>query len=248
MKKQCFTLFVFVLLTNLAFAQEEKPKVSYAILNNDYYIESLKQRSLARLTLEEGDYDKSAKHSAEAERLAKLSDEYIAKRVLEAQVSRAITEASDQIAWARANEAATYFPVQLKNAEAHFGVAVDCRKSGELHGALENALAVKRDLEAVAAPPKKTAEGKIEIPPDMPKNPNQYTVRPWDEFGDCFWNIAVKFYSNPHRWTLIYEANKQKIPDPNNPNLIEVGTVIDIPILEGENREGRYDTGKPYKQ
>lgn len=246
MKKIVSFCVLFVVAAGVVFAQNTEPKVAYAVLNNDYYLGSLKERNLARLTLEAGDYDQSSKHSTEAERLARLSDEYIAKKILETKVYRALTEAGDQIAWAKAVQAATYFPEQLKNAEIHFSVAQDCRKDGDLYAALENALAVKKDLEAVAEPPPMTASGKVIEPEDVPLNPDQYRVRPWDKFGDCFWNIAERFYSNPKQWPLIYDANKDKIPDPNNPNLIEVGTVIDIPSASGEQREGRYDTGKPY--
>ncbi|MDR2510443.1 MAG: LysM peptidoglycan-binding domain-containing protein [Spirochaetaceae bacterium] len=226
-------------------AVEEQP-VSYALQNNDYYKESVRQRNLARLNFEAGEYDASSEHSAEAERYAKLSDEYIAKRLLEARLGKAIQAAADHIAWAKANEAATYFPVLLTNAENHYAAALELRKAGELHGALENALAVEKDLSGVAAPPKMTPAGKVEEPPDMPLKPNQYTVRPWDVFGDCFWNIAERFYGDPRRWPVLYNANKDKLPDINNPNLIETGTVIDIPNIGEEAREGKYDTGKPY--
>jgi LysM repeat protein len=49
-----------------------------------------------------------------------------------------------------------------------------------------------------------------------------YTVKK----GDCLWNIAKKFYGNGSKYTLIYNANKDKI---KNPNLIYVGQVFTIP-------------------
>ena len=49
-----------------------------------------------------------------------------------------------------------------------------------------------------------------------------YTIKS----GDCLWNIAKKFYGNGAQYTKIYEANKDKI---KNPNLIYVGQVITIP-------------------
>lgn len=44
--------------------------------------------------------------------------------------------------------------------------------------------------------------------------------------GDCLWKIAKKFYGDGNRWTEIYNANTDKI---KNPNLIYPGQVLFIP-------------------
>ena len=49
-----------------------------------------------------------------------------------------------------------------------------------------------------------------------------YTVKS----GDCLWNIAKQFYGDGSKYTKIYEANKDKI---SNPDLIYVGQVLTIP-------------------
>jgi len=79
--------------------------------------------------------------------------------------------------------------------------------------------------------------------------PAAYTVRPWDVSKDCFWNIAgfPWAYGNPRQWTVLYNANKSKLPDPNNPNVIEPGTVLDIPSIKGEVRQGAWESGKTYE-
>ena len=46
--------------------------------------------------------------------------------------------------------------------------------------------------------------------------------------GDCLWNIAKKFYGNGSKYTVIYNANKDKI---KNPNLIYPGQVLTIPAV-----------------
>lgn len=51
---------------------------------------------------------------------------------------------------------------------------------------------------------------------------NTYTVQK----GDCLWNIAKKLYGNGADYTKIYEANKDKI---SNPNLIYPNQVLTIP-------------------
>jgi hypothetical protein len=55
-----------------------------------------------------------------------------------------------------------------------------------------------------------------------PSSNQTYTVKK----GDCLWNIAKKFYGNGSKYTVIYNANKDKI---KNPNLIYVGQVLTIP-------------------
>lgn len=60
----------------------------------------------------------------------------------------------------------------------------------------------------------------VERPP-KPKNRTYTVVR-----GDCLWNIARRFYGNGSKYTVIYNANRDKI---RNPNLIYPGQVLTIP-------------------
>ncbi|OGS47081.1 MAG: hypothetical protein A2539_08280 [Elusimicrobia bacterium RIFOXYD2_FULL_34_15] len=46
-------------------------------------------------------------------------------------------------------------------------------------------------------------------------NPKTYRVWIWQENKDCLWKIAEKFYGDGRKWTIIYEANKSEIADPN---------------------------------
>ena len=56
-----------------------------------------------------------------------------------------------------------------------------------------------------------------------PKPANQtYTVVK----GDCLWNIAKRFYGNGSKYTVIFNANRDKI---KNANLIYPGQVLTIP-------------------
>ncbi|MDR0638212.1 MAG: hypothetical protein LBG27_04800 [Spirochaetaceae bacterium] len=82
-----------------------------------------------------------------------------------------------------------------------------------------------------------------------PGLPAQYTVRTWKRERDCLWNIAGKpwVYNNPRRWQILYEANKDKLPDPKNPNWLEPGIVLDIPSIKGESRRGMWSETKKYE-
>ena len=78
--------------------------------------------------------------------------------------------------------------------------------------------------------------------------PARYLVDEWTETGDCFWKIAenTAVYADPFLWTKLYEANKARLPIHDNPNLIMPGTIIEIPSLWGERREGLYDPAASY--
>ena len=65
---------------------------------------------------------------------------------------------------------------------------------------------------------------KAETPRETSSAPKTktYTVKS----GDCLWNIAKKYYGNGARYSDIFNANKDKI---SNPNLIYPGQVLTIP-------------------
>lgn len=77
----------------------------------------------------------------------------------------------------------------------------------------------------VKAKPKAKVETKRETTKSpAPKSNKTYTVKK----GDCLWNIAKNFYGNGAKYTVIYNANKGKI---KNPNLIYPGQVLTIPAI-----------------
>jgi nucleoid-associated protein YgaU len=65
-----------------------------------------------------------------------------------------------------------------------------------------------------------------------------YVVRP----GDFYARISAdpRVYNDGSLWRRLYEANREKMPDPDNPHLIFPGMTIEIPSLNGEPREGTY--------
>jgi nucleoid-associated protein YgaU len=60
--------------------------------------------------------------------------------------------------------------------------------------------------------------------------------------GDCYWRIAANplVYNDRYQWPRLYEANKSKMVNPDNPHLIFPGMMVEIPSLNGELREGTY--------
>ena len=78
--------------------------------------------------------------------------------------------------------------------------------------------------------------------------PAQYQVRPWSVSRDCFWNIAGRSwaYGDNRLWPRLYDANRTKLPDPNNADLILPGIILDIPSIKGEEREGLWNENTEY--
>ena len=79
--------------------------------------------------------------------------------------------------------------------------------------------------------------------PVAPALPRYYVVRLITDRRDCFWRIAEYdfVYGDPWQWRVLYEANRDKIPDSDNPDWIEPGTILEIPSIAGEHREGTWD-------
>ncbi|MBT8396737.1 MAG: LysM peptidoglycan-binding domain-containing protein, partial [Gemmatimonadetes bacterium] len=61
----------------------------------------------------------------------------------------------------------------------------------------------------------------------LPRGVRTHEVRE----GETLWGLADRYLGNPYRWPLIYEANHDDIPDPDE---IEPGQTLIIPGVRGE--------------
>jgi tetratricopeptide (TPR) repeat protein len=200
------------------------------IPNNEFYLESLRLNQLALESFEYGDYDASVGFAEEAIRYAYLSDEYAAVKLID--------EAKRLLHWADINNIVNRYPNEYNGGKNYYENAVAAHSNEEWNNAI---IAATKSIEILSL--LEAELGGIAV---LPK---QYTVRTWDTEKDCLWNIAGYpwVYGNPEKWTELYEANKTKLTDPNNPNLIEPGMVLDIPSIKGEVRQGMYDSRRTYQ-
>lgn len=85
-------------------------------------------------------------------------------------------------------------------------------------------------------------EGKVTVLPQY------YVVVRRVPLTDALWRIAgySYIYNNPIEWYRIYEANRNILRDPDNPDLILPGQRLIIPSLNGEERSGQYNPDLEY--
>ena len=205
--------------------------VSYT--NNTYQKLANEYAKKAEMALDAGHYEESVEYSKLAEENAILSREYTEMMLARKDAEDNIKLAKNKLAWAEKVDAPNIFPMaysagkeNIENADASFGEE-DYPKASDF---------AKQALAAL--------DGIVETTP----LPEFYIVRPWAETKDCYWNISGRHYvyNNPLLWENLYQANKDKMPKPEDPNLIHPGMKMKNPSITGEYRKGTYDSKKEY--
>ncbi|MCL1836236.1 MAG: LysM peptidoglycan-binding domain-containing protein [Treponema sp.] len=205
------------------------------LLNNEYLLENARLIALAEQSYAIGKYDDAVKYATEAIRFADLSDAYVSSQMRLREVNEAIASAQARIEWAQKIGAPNRFAEAYGKAENAMGDALDHRSQENWDGALGSARSVLSILsefpDEQPAQPEQTGK---------PVLPAQYLVRTWIPTKDCLWNIAGKpeIYGDPWQWRRLYNANIDKMPKRDDPDLIHPGMILDIPSIRGEVRSG----------
>ena len=232
MKKTAILCTVFFVLgAVLLFA------VSYD--NNEYQRKSRAYSELARRADSEGDYDASIEYSRLAEENAQKSADYIQYMLARVEAEQAMNRARTRYTWAKNNKAEEKYPEAFKT-------ATEALQAG-------NTAFGNKDFDVAVVCAKKVLDALAVVTGDessFATLPAQYRIRTWRGERDCLWNIAKDkaIYDNPYLWRKLYEANKNKLPDPNNPDWVEPGIILTIPSLRGEKRDGMYDPAVTYEK
>lgn len=224
MKKIIATLFI-VSLAASAFA------ISYK--NNTYQKLADEYSQKAQFALDAGHYDDSVEYSRKAEENAELSKAYIEMMMARKDAENYITLAKNKLAWAEKIDAPNIYPMAYTAGKDNIDHA------DYSFGEEDYPQATNYAKQALAA-----LDGITETTP----LPEFYIVKPWAQTKDCYWNISGRpyVYNNPLLWENLYQANKQNMPKPDNPNLIHPGMKMKIPSITGEYRTGTYDPNKDY--
>ena len=218
-----------------------------AILNNQYFLESVRLNQLAREAYIIGDYDASTAYAEQAAEAATLSDIYVAMRLAETAYYRA----HSRYTWAGSVGAADRYPSEYETATTAYGEAQEARSNEDWDTTLAAANRVLDALFNIRGLGNDTGpqpSGPFVGRQQPGSLPAQYTVRLWVNTGDSFSTIAgwSWVYGDPGQWRVLYEANRHKLPNPNNPHLIMPGMIMDIPSLRGETRSGMWDPSAEY--
>ncbi len=226
MMKKNILIAVALLACNSIFA------VSYK--TNVYQKTAEEYAKKSRAAYEAGEYELSIECAKKAKENAILSQKFIQNVVAKAEIDELMKNAADRIAYAKSIAADKNFPMAFSAAEKSYAAAKDSYDKQEYGAASEYA---KQVLDSLA-----------EIKEVTPL-PLYYVVRPWADTKDCYWNISGRsyVYNNPLLWENLYQANKQNMPEPNDPNLILPGMKMKIPSLTGEYRDGVYNPAKKYE-
>jgi nucleoid-associated protein YgaU len=195
------------------------------LLNNQYMVENLRLIGLAESAYTDAKYDDAVKYAQEAVKYAQMSDDYVRLQMKIKEANDAITAAQARLDQVKQANAHVKYAAIYEKAQQTFAEALDHRTKEEWDPAKESALAVLAILSEI---------------PNVPVLAAQYRVKTWSGYKDCLWNIAAKkeIYGDPWKWRVIYNANKNKLPKPGDPNLVEPGTLLDIPSIKGEIRAG----------
>jgi hypothetical protein len=214
---------------------EEETQIPEGLRNNHYFLESLRLSQLAMETFEFGDYDASSGFAEEAIRFAIQSNEFVAEHL--------IAEAERLLGWADSNNIQERFTNDYNTGKNYFETSVIAYANNEWDSAINDAV---RSIQIFTM---LQTGGTPVLPSQDSVLPSQYTVRTWVNERDCLWNIAAYpwVYGDPWRWRDLYNANRSRMPDPNNPNLIEPGFVLDIPSIRGETRQGMWSPDRTYR-
>ena len=185
----------------------------------------------------------AASLSAEAKDNLEKSDEYVATMMMFYRANGWLSQANDRIAYAKSIKADTNFKDAYTKAVTAAGgakVALAAKEYEQSIGLSKSALAALANIAPVVARTPVTAE-----PTPLPQ---YYTVKLVISRRDCFWRIAgfPFVYNDPWKWRLLYDANKDLLENPSNPDLIEPGQRFIIPSASGETREGDYDPDVSY--
>ncbi len=223
--KRLFAVLAAFMMTAAIFA------VSYT--TNTYQKLADEYSKKAQTAFDAGQYEAAVEYSDKAAENAALSKAYIDMMKARHDVDEQMKLAKDKIDWAEKSNVDKTFPMAYAAAKESYANAEAAYGKEEWVSALNYAKQVIAALDGVA-------EGN--------PLPEYYIVRPWAETKDCYWNISGRpyVYNNPMLWENLYQANKNLMPQPEDPNLILPGMKMKIPSLSGEYREGVYSPSKKY--
>lgn len=204
---------------------------SQSLQNNEYYRKSVELTRLSQEAFDQGEYELSERYAIEAQQNAALSQQYIDQMALAYRARTSLYTARVKMEMADRINLKNREPETYAQAANLFKQAGDLFNADDFTGSLEASQSVIRILDQLNIAGSSGSAVKAKY----------YEVKLKPNDRDCFWKIAgFDFvYGDPRQWKTLYEYNKNKLQDPNNPGLIQPGLILEIPSLKGEARSGQ---------
>ncbi len=223
--RKAVLISLFFLLAGSLFAQSLK--------DNPDYRKSLELKKQSEIAFDEGDFVEAKRLAEESQKYAALSDQWIAMMLSRYKANSALRRFETALNSATKINGAVNFPDEYAQGKALYEMASSQFKSESYAESYDTSIKGIDILSAIVFIPRDSAL------------PARYVVRKFTVTGDCLWNIAAYdfVYGDAWKWKLLWEANKDKLPEPANPRLILPGMVLDIPAQPGETRSGTWDNG-----
>lgn len=214
-----------------------------SFLDNQFQKAGREYEKQARESMDAGEYEEAAKLADLAAEEYRKSREYADMMALKYRAANAINLAERRIADVATSPGSSNYKSEIAAARALVAEAKALFANEDWEGSRSKA------LQAIDAMNKLTGVRTAPADASGKTLPKFYTVVSRPVNTDCFWNIAKMraVYNNPLLWPLLYKANKEKLRNPENPNLLHPGTVLEIPSAKGEKREGAYDPAVTYE-
>lgn len=226
MKKLILSALALLLISGAAWSQ--------SLEDNEYFQKMLELRRQSEQSFEEGDYAEAKRLAVEAQSYSEQSKRWIESQLAAYRARSALTRLKDRLAQVSKWNAQTNFPDEYSE-----GTALYNQSFGEFHddGKYVASLATSNKALGILS--------VIEYIPVKSELPAYYIVRLLPGNTDCLWNIAGYdfIYDDPWSWRTIYNANKNIMPERDNPDLIHPGMILSIPPLDGELRSGTWEDG-----
>ena len=225
MKKSILCIFLLTTLFSSVF--------SASYMDNEFQKLANEYNRKAEIAFDEGEYDLAVEYSMLAAENSELSKAYVNTMIAKADATKQIKYAQNQLAWAEKVHGDIYYPMTYTAGKAALEAAL---------------LAFEKEDYASAKIFATEARNYLAEIKEVTPLPQYYVVKLWAETKDCYWNISGRpyVYNNPTLWENLYQANKDQMKDPSDPDLIYPGMKMEIPSITGEYREGVYDSKKSY--
>ena len=205
--------------------------------NNDKEILNLKNNAYAYL--DETDYTNSSLSAKEAVDILDRLEAPLAYAKAQESLNKAKEKGYNN------SKADIYNEASKSLSNASYSLKTEDYSNSLMHS--KNVIALVNTMGTTDSKGMKTAETKTTKETIFTGEfPQYYTVVERTKNTDSLWLIASYdfIYGDGRLWRKIYEANKDKIKDPN---IIIKGQILTIPSLKGETRKGTYDSKNSYE-